>query len=415
MIKVRNGLITALDIGSSKVCCLVAKITEKDKLKVIGVSQHASQGIKSGTIIDMEYVEKAISQTITAAEQVSHERIQDVVVNVSAGYPSSKMIESDIILGGKEIDDYDLSRVLEYGRSVPDSADRTLIHSIPVSYSIDGSYGIRDPRGMFGGKLSANIHMVTSSVSAMRNLANCIARCHLDIASAVVSPYASGLSCLLKDEKDLGVTLIDMGAGTTTIAVFFEDTLVYTDSIPVGGQHVTYDIARGLGTPFVQAERLKNLYGHALASTLDNSEMIDVPQVGNDQYTQIGPISRSVLVGIIQPRLEEIFELIKGRLEASGFDKITGRHVVLTGGASQLPGMRDLAALLLNKQVRMGRPSRLSGLQDPYTGPGFSTAIGMLIYTMKYRSEYHSDMNAEAQKQNLGVLSRMKTWFKQQF
>jgi cell division protein FtsA len=224
------------------------------------------------------------------------------------------------------------------------------------------------------------MHLITAAAGPLRNLQTCVERCHLDIQSLVISPYASGLATLVEDEMDLGVTVIDMGGGTTTIAVFFDGHVIYTDSLAIGGGHVTNDIARGLSTPLAHAERMKTLYGNCIPSPADEREVISVPQVGEEDPANATTIPKSILVGIIQPRLEETFELVRSRLEHGGYGKIAGRRVVLTGGASQLSGVRELAALVLDKQVRMGRPIRIGGLAEATGGPAFATAVGLLAY-----------------------------------
>jgi cell division protein FtsA len=307
-----------------------------------------------------------------------------------------------------------MRRVLNQGYALKDGAEREVIHSIPVGFSIDGSRGIRDPRGMFGKKLGVNMHIVSAKPATLRNISAAVGRCHLDIAGLVTSPYAAGLAALVEDETDLGVTLIDMGAGTTTIAVFFDKNLIFADSIPVGGGHVTNDIARGLSTPLAHAERMKTLYGSAIASPSDERETITVPQVGEEEDGQANHVPKSLLVGIISPRLEETFELVRNRLEASGYDKVAGRRVVLTGGASQLPGARELAGLILDKQIRIGRPLRVAGLAEATGGPAFSTCVGLLHFAMSERAESarairgHGDAPA-------GLLGRVGHWLKENF
>lgn len=407
MAKIRSNTIAALDIGSSKISCLLAKVSSDLSVHIIGSGHHVARGIKSGAIIDMEDAIQAISNAVSAAEQISGETAHDVIVNITAGQPSSKMIHAEVQLAGHEVDDNDLKNVLDHGKTLPDLTDRTLIHSIPTDYVIDGSHGIRDPRGMFGQKLAANIHAVTANIGAIRNIANCISRCHLDITAAVLSSYASGLACLVEDEMDLGVTIIDMGGGTTKTAVFNDGNLIFTDLLSVGGSHVTNDIARGLGTPLTHAERLKTLHGHAMLMPMDDNEILDVPFIGDDQYAQSGPISKSVLVSIIQPRLEEIFELIRSRLEASGLDHLAGRHVVLTGGASQLPGTRELASMVLNKQVRIGRPLKIPGLQITEAGPASSTLVGLLVYALQNKSIYGKSIPSLDKKSQKTVFSRI--------
>ncbi|MDP7600055.1 MAG: cell division protein FtsA, partial [Rhodospirillales bacterium] len=263
--------------------------------------------------------------------------------------------------------------------------DRQIIHTVPVAYSIDGNPGVKDPRGMYGEKLGVNMHVITASTGALRNMTACINRCHLDIESRVVAPYAAGLASLVEDEKELGVICIDMGGGTTDLSVFFDGEIVYTDSVPFGGNHVTNDIARGLSTPVSYAERMKTLYGSAVPSPSDDQEAIKVPLVGEEDDGE-NQISRSMLVGIIRPRIEEIFERVREKLEPTGFEKAGARRVVLTGGASQLTGMRELAAEMLDKQVRLGRPNYVKGLAESVNGPAFSAPAGLIQVILKERS-----------------------------
>jgi cell division protein FtsA len=409
----RGGLVAALDVGTTKTCCFIARV-EGGSARIVGVGHQASRGIKTGTVIDLDAAQQAILNAVHAAEQMVGETIQGVIVNISGGHPSSRTLTHEIEVGGHEIGDADIRKVHDQGRQVPDLADRTNLHAIPVGYSIDGSRGIRDPRGMYGQRLGVHVHVISASTSAIRNLVSCVARCHLDVQSVIVSPFAAGLAALVDDERDLGVTLIDMGGGTTTIAVFFDGQVVYIDSVPIGGQHVTSDIARGLSTPLAHAERMKTLYGSALASASDEREMIDVPLVGEEDHHHANHVPKSILTGVIQPRVEETFELVRSRLEASGFDNLAGRRVVLTGGASQLSGVRDLAALILDKQVRMGRPMRIHGLAEPVAGPAFATCAGLLVHALLPTGEpirrRHSETTAAS-----GLFGRVGLWLKENF
>ncbi|MFC4350017.1 cell division protein FtsA [Fodinicurvata halophila] len=420
----RHGILAALDVGSSKICCLIARIEEGrgDKprgLKVIGIGQQVSRGVKAGAVVDMEAAEAAILNAVHAAEQMAGETIEQVVVNLSGGYPASRSIGVEVSIDGHEVGDMDLRRALEQGHQLegvlgqPEKG-RQLIHSIPVGYTIDGSRGIRDPRGMYGERLGVNMHIVTAASGPVRNLATCVQRCHLEPGNFVVSPFASGLSSLVEDERELGVTLIDLGAGTTSMAVFLEGNVIHTDVVPVGGQHVTSDIARGLSTALSHAERLKTLYGHAIATSADEQEMIDVPQVGEEDDNHVQQVPRSLLVGIMQPRLEETFELVRSRLEASGFDKLGGRRVVLTGGAAQLPGMGDLAALVLDKQVRVGRPIHLNGLAESTSGPAYTTAAGLLNYALEAEMAPRPDIKPQT-PEAAGLIGRVGNWLKEHF
>ena len=377
--KNRSGLVCALDVGSAKLACFVATIGDEKGPEIIGIGHHASRGVRSGAIADMEAAETAIRSTVEAAEKMAGETVREVIVNISAGAPQSKLISYEIAIAGHLVGDTDLRRILEPAAG-PDGvpADHEVIHAIPVGYAIDGVRGVRDPRGMFGERLGVNLHMVSAAAGAIRNLRTCIGRCHLEVETEVVSSYASALACLVEDERQLGVTLIDMGGGTTSIAVFFDGELVHTDSVPVGGVHVTNDIARGLSTPITHAERMKTLYGSAVPAARDDREMLKVPQIGELESGETSQVPRSMLVGIIRPRIEEIFEMARARLETAGFDKVAGRRVVLTGGASQLAGVRDLAAMALDKQVRLGRPRHFTGLAEAVSGPAFATCAGLV-------------------------------------
>jgi cell division protein FtsA len=348
------------------------------------------------------------------------ETIDRIMVNLSGGHPASSAVGIELAINGHEIGEGDLRRAFARGRESQGMGGvlengRQLIHSIPIAYNIDGNRGVRDPRGMYGQQLGVDMHIVTAASGAVRNLTTCIERCHLDVAGYVVSPYASGLAALVEDEMELGVTVIDMGGGTTTIAVFYEGNVIFTDVVPVGGGHVTSDIARGLSTALGHAERMKTLYGHALATGTDEREMIDVPRVGEDQQeNETQQVPRSILFGIIQPRLEETFELVRSRLETSGLAQVVGRRVVLTGGASQLPGLRDLAALVLDKQVRIGRPNRALGLAEATSGPAFSTCAGLLTCAVESNLAASQQPTPRA-KHPSSFMGRLGDWVREHF
>jgi cell division protein FtsA len=407
----RGGFVGAVDIGSTKACCFIAKV-EDGEPRIVGIGHQVSKGVRNGVVADIEAASQSVLHAIHAAEEMAGTTLNEVVINISGGFGASRLVKAELALNGREVNDSLMHRVLDQGHRIKDVPDRTLIHSIPVGFSIDGGRSIRDPRGLFGQKLVVNMNIVTAAVGAVRNLSNCIARCHLETAAVVVSPYASGLSCLVEDESELGVTVIDMGGGTTTIGVFFDGNLVFADGIAVGGLHVTNDIARGLSTPVAHAERMKTLYGSAIASASDEREMITVPLVGEEEDGHANHVSKSILVGIIAPRLEETFELVRDRLEASGFDKITGRRVVLTGGASQLPGARELAGLILDKQVRVGRPLRIDGLAEATQGPAFATAAGLVHFALSERAEIPRRGRALTEQPN-GLIGRLGHWVRE--
>ncbi len=381
--KPRGSLITALDVGSTKVCCFIARVEDHDSLQVIGIGHQVSHGVKAGTIVDMEAAATAIGNAVNSAEQMAGETVREVVANLSAAHAASHKLDIEVAVDGHQVSELDMRRALAYAYQAEKQGETELAHAIPIGYSIDGNKGIEDPRGMYGNMLGVSLHAVTANASAARNLASCIGSSHLQVGSMCVSPYASGLSCLVEDEIQLGCTLIEMGGGTTEIAVFIGGNLVYVDSLPVGGSHVTNDIARGLTTTLAHAERVKTLYGSAITSAKDDRELIEVPQMGEEQPSEAHHIPRSLLIGIIQPRLEETFEMVRSRLEQSGYGNAAGRRVVLTGGASQLSGTRDLAQLILDKQIRVGRPQHVAGLPEATGGTAFATAAGLLIHALR--------------------------------
>jgi cell division protein FtsA len=407
----RGSLIAALDIGTTKICCFIARV-EADKPRVTGIGHQVSRGLRNGAIVDLEAAGNSVAGAVHAAEEMAKDTIQHVVANLSGGFSASRLVKAEIGVAGREVGEAELQRVLNQGYLLREPGDRQIIHSVPVGFSIDDSRGIRDPRGMFGERLGVNMNIVTASAAAVRNHSAAIGRSHLEVEALVVSPYASGLSCLVEDELGLGVTVIEMGGGTTTIGVFFDGNLIFADSVPVGGSHVTNDIARGLSTPVAHAERMKTLFGTAISASTDDREMIAVPQIGEEEEGHVNHVPKSLLVGIIAPRLEETFELVRNRLEASGFDKVAGRRVVLTGGACQLHGAREFAGLILDKQIRIGRPLHVAGLAEATSGPAFATAAGLLQFAMSERAEGSYVGRGPSGPSN-GILGRLGHWLKE--
>ncbi|MBC8338127.1 MAG: cell division protein FtsA [Rhodospirillales bacterium] len=419
--RVRNGLVAALDVGTNKVCCLIARhepaagTAPEDGLKIIGIGHQVSRGLRSGTIVDLDETEASIRAAVEAAEQMAGENISGVVVNLTGGQPKSRLIAYEVSIAGHEIGDADLRRILDPAVLTDGMAkERELEHSIPVGYSVDGNRGVRDPRGMFGERLGVNMHVISALSGPVRNLETSIQRCHLEVQNKVVTPYASALSTLVEDETQLGVTCVDMGGGTTSIAVYFDGELVNIDVLPVGGGHVTSDIARGLSTPLDQAERMKTLFGSVLASSSDDREIIKAPLVGEENSAEANNIPRSMLIGIIRPRIEETFEMVRDRLAETGFDKVAGQRVVLTGGASQLTGVRELAASILEKQIRMGRPRPIEGMAEAIAGPAFSTAAGLLQYAISNKAEVPSAAYCPPEQMNRGF-GRIGQWLRENF
>jgi cell division protein FtsA len=408
--RARGSLVAGLDVGSSKTCCFIGRV-EAASPRILGIGHQLSRGVRGGTIVDLDAATESIGNAILAAEEMAGETIQRVIVNLSGGFAASRIVKAELDFASREITDGDMRLVLERGFQMREASDRQVIHSIPVGFSVDDSRGIRDPRGMIGERLGVNMHIVTAATATVRNHTVALGRAHLEVDALVVSPYASGLACLVEDEMRLGVTVIDMGGGTTTIAVFFDGNLVFADAVPVGGMHVTNDVARGLSTPVAHAERLKVLFGSAIRATLDDRQTIAVPAIGEEEDGHVNHVPKSMLVSIIAPRLEETFEMVRDRLEASGSDKIAGRRVVLTGGACQLHGVRELAGTILDKQARLGRPSRIAGLAESTHGPAFSAAAGLLHFAMSERVERERPLLAQPK----GVFSRMTHWLRENF
>ncbi|NCT40900.1 MAG: cell division protein FtsA [Alphaproteobacteria bacterium] len=413
----KGSLLAALDIGSSKIACFIARMTDDNgTFEVLGVGHHASAGVKGGTITDLDRAESAIRQTVHAAENMAADvmkgyPLREVVVNLPGVHATSHGHTADVSVAGHEITDNDIRRALSKAQDQVLSEDYELVHTIPVGFRIDGNEGIVDPRGMFGQNMATDIHIVTGDIGALRNIATCIERSHLDITAFTHAAYAAGLASLVEDEMDLGCTVIDMGAGTTSFAVFQSGNILFSDSIPIGGAHITNDIAKGLTTPIQDAERLKALYGSAIASNSDENELIDVPRLGESETSEHNHVPRSLLVGIIQPRVEEILELVRARLNDSGLGPALGRRVVLTGGASQLNGIRELAEHVLDKQVRLGKPIRLSGLPDAVSGPGFATVAGLLTYIAEHSHEMPAQIMAQTAPGSF--MERAKLWLRE--
>jgi cell division protein FtsA len=412
--KIRTGLIAALDVGSTKICCLIAQATNNGSIRVSGVGHQASQGIKNGAITDMPSAQNAILTAVSAAEEMAGERIREVILSVSGGNIRSRIFSTEQSISGREVNETDVRRLLARAGNLNFPADQELLHCLPVGYTADGTRGIRNPRGIFADQLSVNVHLVTARAAALRNLSTCIERCHLDVERVVVGPYASGLACLVEDEIDLGATIIDLGGGTTSVAVFYDSAMIFADSIAVGGQHVTNDIARGLSTPLIQAERMKTLYGSAIISPSDEREVIDVPLIGEQSTAHPNHIPRSLLNGVIRPRMEEIFEMVRARLDQAGVTKTAGQRLVITGGGSLLSGAPELAGLILEKKVRIGRPMKISGLAEATSGPAFSSGAGLLRFAVERISDNANPNDSHAARPNSRI-GRLGQWIRENF
>ncbi|WP_137390765.1 cell division protein FtsA [Rhodoligotrophos defluvii] len=417
-----SPIIAAIDVGSTKICCLIAEVrttrnrafggAKTQSLNILGVGHQAAVGIRCGSITDIDQAEIAIRLVVDAAERMAGISIDQVYVNVSGGRPRCEAVTGETRVGGREVGPTDVERAIQVAGERIQAPGRVVLHTTPVQYALDDVRGIRDPRGMFGEKLGVDLNVVTVEPGPLRNLSLAIERCHLDIAGLVIAPYAAGRSVLVEDEMAMGVTCIDMGGGTTSVAVFFEGNLVFADVIPIGGHHITNDIARGLSTPIAHAERMKTLYGSSIPSALDERELLSVPLVGERGTDTVYKIPRSMLTGIVRPRLEETFELIKDRLQASGFAKLAGRRMVLTGGACQMTGARELASQILDRHIRLGFPQPLTGMPEAIRSPNFAVASGLLAYALR---PDESIMVEPRRPRNDGYMRRVGRWFRESF
>ncbi|MEQ1901086.1 MAG: cell division protein FtsA [Devosia sp.] len=421
----RTTLVSVLDIGSTKICCVVARLTPRGEgkalkgrthtVEVIGFGYGASSGIKSGVITDLGKAEQAIRTVVGMAERAAGLTLQSVIVNVTAGRLGSETFSATVSLGGQEVEKADIQRVLRAVNERSVRPERSIIHALPIGYAIDGQKGVKDPRGLVGENLSIDVAVISSETLAMRNIELVLNRCHLQVEALMATPYASGISTLVDDEAQLGVAAIDFGGATTTVAVFAEGQLVHCDAIAIGGHHLTLDIARQLSVSVNDAERLKTVYGSVLPGQADEREMISVIPVGAQQDEAPGQIPRSHLTRILRPRVEEILTVIRDRMQATGMMDVCGRRFVLTGGASDLTGLPEVARRILARNVRNGRPMGISRLPEMAKGPGFATVAGMLIYPQVCAQEFVEPRVTSRLTGTDGYLARVGNWIRTSF
>ena len=375
----RSGPFGVVDVGTTKVACLIGRVESDGALRVLGFGWQKGRGLSSGDITDLDAAERAIRACVGQAEDMADTRLRSVTVNLTCGQPESRLFNMQWPVGGRAINESDIRGVLNEGRGRAEVDGREPIHVLPLNFAVDATDHVLDPRGLFCTTLNARLHVIDAAATALRTLESCISRCDLEIEGLVSAPFASALSSLVPEERELGATIIDMGGGTTSMAVYAERQMMHTAQLPIGGLHVTKDLAIGLSTTLVHAERLKTLYGNVESSPDDERELLPVPLMGEEDH-QLAKVPRSMVVNIIRPRIEETFEYIKERLDTSGMGRAAGNRVVLTGGACLLPGVREMAARMLGRQVRLGRPATLRGLPELASGPAFSTAAGLLSW-----------------------------------
>ena len=422
----RSALVAALDLGTSKIACLIAKLTPNAQqevlrrrthaVEVIGFSHTGARGMKAGNVVDLVEAEEAVRHAVDVAERAAHRQVEAVVVSQSAGRIASELFAASVDINGPTVTDSDIARVLAAGSQRSVRQGRVVLHSLPIGFALDDARGIRDPRGMLGRHFGVDMHVVTADGAAVRNLMLTVERALLSVEAMAASPYVAGLAVLADDEADHGSAVIDMGAGTTTAAVFSSGRFIHADGFALGGFHVTMDLARGLSTSIYDAERIKTLYGSVLAGGLDERDMITVPTVGVDEREPPQFVSRATLTRIIKPRVEEILEMVRDRLATSPFAAELRARVVLTGGASQLTGLPELATRILGRAVRIGRPLGISGLPDDAKGAAFAAAAGLLVYPQAAHLEQFEPRRTRHQMTgNGGYIARVGRWLRESF
>jgi cell division protein FtsA len=385
-------------------------------VEIIGLGHVAATGMKAGNVANLDQVEDAIRHAVELAEQSASVQLESVAVSVSGGRIGSERYMASVDVAGPTIGEGDIARLLAAGNRHSVRGGRVVLHSLPMGYAIDDVRGIREPRGMLASRFGLDMHVVTADATTPRNLMLAVEQCHLDVEAMVATPYVAGLSVLADDEADLGAAVVDMGAGTTTIAVFSGGRFVHADGFALGGHHVTMDLARGLNARVSDAERIKAIYGTVLAGAADERDMITVPSVSDDPREPPQVISRATLVKIVQPRVEEILEMVRDRLATSPFAAEPGGTVVLTGGASQITGMTELATRILRRQVRIGRPLGIAGLPEVAKTPAYAAATGLLVYPQAAHLEHFEPRKTRHLMTGTGgYFSRVGRWLKESF
>lgn len=422
----QRGVIAILDVGTSKVACLVLRFDGPERFResdgigsmagqssfrVIGAATTRSRGVRFGEVEAMQETERAIRTAVQAAQKMANVRVDHVIACLSGARPRSYGLDGEIDVNGMVVTDADIARVLA-ACDMPDYGDgREVLHAQPVNFALDHRSGLGDPRGQIGNRLATDLHLLTVDSVVLQNLLHCIKRCDLELAGLASSAYVSGISSLVEDEQELGAACIDMGGGATSISIFIKKHMIYADSVRMGGEHVTGDISMGLQVPMGTAERIKTFYGGVVATGMDDREMIEIGGDTGDWEHDRRTVSRAELIGIMRPRVEEILEEVRARLDAAGFEHLPSQQIVLTGGASQIPGLDGLASRILGQQVRLGRPLRVQGLPQAATGPAFAASVGLTLFAAHPQDEWW-DFEIPAEKYPSRSLRRAVRWFR---
>ncbi len=414
----RPSTLATLDIGSSKVCCLIAHITPKNKkIEIVGYGYNASKGIKNGVITDINQATLSVCNAVEDAEQKANERINSLIINISGDKTQSLMRQNTIQLHrNRPISEQDIEKLISQSISKVKAPNAEAIHCVPMNYIVDKREIVKNPIGCFAETLGLEMLFGFYPSLQYKNLANVIENSHLEIALKTFSGYASALACLVEDEKELGATVVDIGGGTTSITTFKNGYPVYFSTIPVGGNNITNDIAWGLTTSFAHAEDLKIRQGCAFLISQDELKTIDVYPVGEEDDNSIRQVPKSDLINIIVPRVEEIFEMVAQKLAEQGLKDVSNHRVVLTGGTSNLSGIRDVAALILNKQVRLGVPRNIPNIPTYLYDPKYSTVLGMILFAINCKERsFQQNTSGAMNITNLSNFKKILSWFKQNF
>ena len=403
-------LLVGLDIGTSKVVAVVGELSPENVLEVIGIGSNPSRGLKRGVVVNIESTVQSIQRAIEEAELMAGCEINTVYAGIAGSHIRSLNSHGIVAIRDKEVSSSDVDRVIDAARAVAIPSDQKVLHVLPQEFLIDSQEGIREPIGMSGVRLEAKVHLVTGAVSAAQNIVKCVQRCGLSVEDVVLEQLASSYSVLTEDEKELGICLVDMGGGTTDIAVFCGGAIQHTAVIPIAGDQVTNDIAVSLRTPTQYAEEIKIKYACALSQLANPDETIEVPSVGDRPPRRL---ARQTLAEVVEPRYEELFSLVRDELRRSGFEELIAAGVVLTGGSAKMEGAVELAEEIFHVPVRLGVPQHVEGLFDVVRNPIHATGVGLLLYG-KETSQAHADRSATKVGIS-GVFARMKNWFQGNF
>ncbi len=405
-----KNIIVGLDIGTSKVVAIVGEVKEDDSIEIIGLGSHPSRGLKKGVVVNIESTVQSIQRAVEEAELMAGVEIDSVYAGIAGSHVSSLNSEGAVGIKDGEVTHADVERVIDAARAVPIPADQKILHILPQEFIIDNQEGIHDPVGMSGVRLEVKVHMVTGSVSAAQNIVKCVRRCGLEVEDLILEQLASSYSVLEEDEKDLGVCLVDIGGGTTDIAVFTGGSIRHTGVIPIAGDQVTNDIAVALRTPTQHAEEIKLKYACALTQLASADETIEVPSIGDRPPRRL---SRQTLAEVVEPRYEELLQLIQAELRRSGFGDLVAGGVVMTGGSSKMEGLIELAEEVFHMPVRLGVPQYVTGLVDVVRNPIHATGVGLLLFGYRNRAVRVPELAAGGGLKS--VWSRMKSWFQGNF